>query len=200
MLLIGKTALARGLPMDLYAFPVGVPNYTPIGSQLNATFGSLVAGERLDREQRSLKCLGRGDIGLGRSRPHRDANAGTRNVDATCELALLDEIIAGARCEDRHIHRLAAVDAINNEARWEMNERYLVRRLAFEPGGEIDDRGAHRRRAHDLDLGGHSGVPQDGEPAAIANARAPNRMRMAILYRMSAPGQNKELYRRKLAL
>ena len=72
MLLIGKTALARGLPMDLYAFPVGVPNYTPIGSQLNATFGSLVAGERLDREQRSLKCLGRGDIGLGRSRPHRD--------------------------------------------------------------------------------------------------------------------------------
>ena len=30
MLLIGKTALARGLPMDLYAFPdVGVPDYTP---------------------------------------------------------------------------------------------------------------------------------------------------------------------------
>ena len=28
MLLIGKTALARGLPMDLYAFPdIGVPNY-----------------------------------------------------------------------------------------------------------------------------------------------------------------------------
>jgi hypothetical protein len=29
MLLIGKTALARGLPMDLYAFPdLGVPNYS----------------------------------------------------------------------------------------------------------------------------------------------------------------------------
>jgi soluble lytic murein transglycosylase len=36
MLLIGKTALARGLPMDLYAFPdLGVPNYSPIGSQVD---------------------------------------------------------------------------------------------------------------------------------------------------------------------
>src|ERR1700730_12354683 len=55
---------------------------------MNAAFGALVAGERLDRQQRSLERLSRGDIGLGRSRPHRDANAGTRNVDATCELAL----------------------------------------------------------------------------------------------------------------
>jgi hypothetical protein len=45
MLLIGKTDLARGLPMDLYAFPdLGVPNYSPIGSQLNAAFGSLREG------------------------------------------------------------------------------------------------------------------------------------------------------------
>jgi soluble lytic murein transglycosylase len=36
MLLVGKTALARGLPMDLYAFPdVGVPDYSPIGSPLD---------------------------------------------------------------------------------------------------------------------------------------------------------------------
>jgi soluble lytic murein transglycosylase len=36
MLLLGKTALARGLPMDLYAFPdLGVPNYSPIGSQVD---------------------------------------------------------------------------------------------------------------------------------------------------------------------
>jgi soluble lytic murein transglycosylase len=36
MLLVGKTALARGLPMDVYAFPdIGVPNYKPLGSQLN---------------------------------------------------------------------------------------------------------------------------------------------------------------------
>ncbi len=36
MLLVGKTALARGLPMDMYAFPdIGVPNYTPIGSKLD---------------------------------------------------------------------------------------------------------------------------------------------------------------------
>ena len=36
MLRVGKTALARGLPMDLYAFPViGVPNYSPVGSPLD---------------------------------------------------------------------------------------------------------------------------------------------------------------------
>lgn len=36
MLLIGKAALARGLPTDLYAFPdVGVPDYSPIGPQLD---------------------------------------------------------------------------------------------------------------------------------------------------------------------
>jgi len=36
MLLVGKTALARGLPMDVYAFPdIGVPNYTAVGSKLD---------------------------------------------------------------------------------------------------------------------------------------------------------------------
>ena len=36
MLLIGKTALARGLAIDHYAFPdIGVPSYSPIGSKLD---------------------------------------------------------------------------------------------------------------------------------------------------------------------
>ncbi len=36
MLLVGKTALARGLPMDVYAFPdIGVPNYSSLGSRLD---------------------------------------------------------------------------------------------------------------------------------------------------------------------
>jgi soluble lytic murein transglycosylase len=36
MLLLGKTALGRGLPMDRYAFPdIGVPNYSPVGSPLD---------------------------------------------------------------------------------------------------------------------------------------------------------------------
>ncbi len=36
MLLIGKTALARGLPLDTYAFPdIGVPDPTPIGFPLD---------------------------------------------------------------------------------------------------------------------------------------------------------------------
>ena len=36
MLLVGKTALARGLPMDQYAFPdIGVPSYSPVGSPID---------------------------------------------------------------------------------------------------------------------------------------------------------------------
>ncbi|MBV8753073.1 MAG: lytic transglycosylase domain-containing protein [Hyphomicrobiales bacterium] len=36
MLLVGKTALGRGLAMDHYAYPdVGVPNYKPVGSPLD---------------------------------------------------------------------------------------------------------------------------------------------------------------------
>jgi len=36
MLLVGKTALGRGLPMDHYAFPnIGVPNYKPVGPPLD---------------------------------------------------------------------------------------------------------------------------------------------------------------------
>jgi soluble lytic murein transglycosylase len=36
MLLVGKTALARGLPMEHYAFPgIGVPDYAPVGPKLD---------------------------------------------------------------------------------------------------------------------------------------------------------------------
>jgi peptidoglycan lytic transglycosylase len=36
MLLVGKTALGRGLPLDHYAFPdIGVPTYKPVGSPLD---------------------------------------------------------------------------------------------------------------------------------------------------------------------
>ena len=36
MMLVGKAAMARGLPMEIYAFPdIGVPNYKPVGFQLD---------------------------------------------------------------------------------------------------------------------------------------------------------------------
>jgi soluble lytic murein transglycosylase len=36
MLLVGKTALARGLPMDVYAYPdIGVPNFSPVGPKID---------------------------------------------------------------------------------------------------------------------------------------------------------------------
>jgi soluble lytic murein transglycosylase len=36
MLFVGKTALAKGFPMEVYAFPdIGVPNYSPIGPHLD---------------------------------------------------------------------------------------------------------------------------------------------------------------------
>jgi hypothetical protein len=50
---------------------------------MNAASGSLVAGERLDRQQRSLERLSRGDIGLGRSRPLGRANGNYHNISNT---------------------------------------------------------------------------------------------------------------------
>jgi soluble lytic murein transglycosylase len=62
MLLIGKTALARGLPMDVYAFPdVGVPNYTPIGPQVDrCTVYAIVRTESGfdQRDMSSAKAVG----------------------------------------------------------------------------------------------------------------------------------------------
>jgi soluble lytic murein transglycosylase len=49
MLYLGKAALARGLPLDYYAFPtVGVPDYTPIGPELdNATLFAIIRQESM---------------------------------------------------------------------------------------------------------------------------------------------------------
>jgi soluble lytic murein transglycosylase len=36
MLLVGKAALARGMPMDVYAYPdIGVPNFSPVGPKVD---------------------------------------------------------------------------------------------------------------------------------------------------------------------
>jgi soluble lytic murein transglycosylase len=62
MLLIGKTALARGLAMDRYAFPdIGVPPYSPIGSQLDRCIVySIVRTESAfdQRDMSSAKAVG----------------------------------------------------------------------------------------------------------------------------------------------
>jgi soluble lytic murein transglycosylase len=49
MLHLGKAALARGLPLDYYAFPtVGVPDYSPIGPELdNATLFAIIRQESM---------------------------------------------------------------------------------------------------------------------------------------------------------
>ncbi len=55
MLLIGKTALARGLPMDLYAFPdLGVPNYSPIGSQVDRCMVYAIVRTESSFDQRDM--------------------------------------------------------------------------------------------------------------------------------------------------
>jgi soluble lytic murein transglycosylase len=62
MLLVGKTALARGLPMDLYAFPeIGVPNYGPVGSQIDRciVYGVVRTESGFDqRDMSSAKAVG----------------------------------------------------------------------------------------------------------------------------------------------
>ena len=62
MLLIGKAALARGLPMDQYAFPdIGVPPYSAIGPQLDRCIVySIVRTESAfdQRDMSSAKAVG----------------------------------------------------------------------------------------------------------------------------------------------
>jgi len=56
MLLIGKTALARGLAMDLYAFPdIGVPPYNAIGPQVDRciTFSIVRTESAFDQRDKS---------------------------------------------------------------------------------------------------------------------------------------------------
>lgn len=49
-----------------------------------------------------LKCLDRAHVRFGRARQHRDGNARARHVDAAVarDLALLDQILDGRRCQD----------------------------------------------------------------------------------------------------
>ena len=53
VLLIGKAALARGLPFDVYAFPdIGVPAYSPIGPALDRSFVYSIARTESEFNQR----------------------------------------------------------------------------------------------------------------------------------------------------
>jgi soluble lytic murein transglycosylase len=55
MLLVGKTALARGLSMEVYAFPdQGVPNYTPVGSQVDRCMVYAIARTESGFDQRDM--------------------------------------------------------------------------------------------------------------------------------------------------
>ena len=55
MLLIGKTALARGLALDLYAFPnIGVPHYNPIAPELDSSIVYSVVRTESGFDQKDL--------------------------------------------------------------------------------------------------------------------------------------------------
>ena len=54
-MLIGKTALARGLPLDVHAFPdIGVPRYSPIGPALSRSIVYSVARTESEFNQRDV--------------------------------------------------------------------------------------------------------------------------------------------------
>jgi len=54
-LLIGKSALARGLPLDVYAFPnIGVPSYSPIGPQLDRSIVYSIVRTESEFNQRDV--------------------------------------------------------------------------------------------------------------------------------------------------
>jgi soluble lytic murein transglycosylase len=55
VLLVGKAALARGLPLDVYAFPdIGVPRYSPIGPSLDRSIVYSVARTESDFNQQDV--------------------------------------------------------------------------------------------------------------------------------------------------
>ena len=55
MLILGKTALARGLPMETYAFPkMGVPNYKPIAPPLDQSIAYSIVRTESGFDQRDM--------------------------------------------------------------------------------------------------------------------------------------------------
>ncbi len=55
VLLVGKTALARGLPLDVYAFPdIGVPHYKPIGPNLDRSLVYSIVRTESEFNQRDV--------------------------------------------------------------------------------------------------------------------------------------------------
>ena len=55
VLLIGKTALARGLPLDVYAFPnIGVPHYSSIGPSIDRSLVYSIARTESEFNQRDV--------------------------------------------------------------------------------------------------------------------------------------------------
>ncbi|MGZ8324456.1 MAG: lytic transglycosylase domain-containing protein [Rhodoplanes sp.] len=55
VLLVGKTALARGLPLDVHAFPdIGVPRYSPIGPSLDRSIVYSVVRTESEFNQRDV--------------------------------------------------------------------------------------------------------------------------------------------------
>ena len=70
MLLIGKTALARGMAMDQYAFPdIGVPRYGQIGPQLDrCVVYSIVRTRAASTSAKSSGQSGWANAGHARSR------------------------------------------------------------------------------------------------------------------------------------
>ena len=55
VLLVGKGALERGLPLDIYAFPdIGVPHYSPIGPALDRSIVYSVARTESEFNQRDV--------------------------------------------------------------------------------------------------------------------------------------------------
>jgi soluble lytic murein transglycosylase len=55
MLFVGKTALAKGLPVEQYAFPdIGVPSYTPVGPQLDRCIAYSIVRTESGFDQRDM--------------------------------------------------------------------------------------------------------------------------------------------------
>ena len=64
--------------------------------------------------------------GFGAPAEHGETDAGARHLDAARELALLDEVVARMRREDRDVEGLAAADPLDDHARRRVHDLDLV--------------------------------------------------------------------------
>ena len=137
---------ADGLALDLPdAFPQRLGDTEPLQQGLDVdAAGTRRMGKRLRSHQRARERIGRAEVGPRRTRPHRNADAGSRKVDAAAghDPARTDQLVEPFSRHDDEVHGVAPFETIGDGRR-------RPRHRAAPSGAEIVPAGAlEPRRQH----------------------------------------------------